>query len=140
MAKHKYIETPEMTEEIFEDICLEIEETWEGLLALCKKRGFKSRHHFNRFKEASEERLNRYARARENQLDYFEELLREVSFSDSKDNEVIDKVNVGSNAVSRDRLKADTIKFILGKLRSNTWGNSLKLEVNQEPRVFNITL
>jgi hypothetical protein len=72
------------------------------------------------------------------QLDYLEELLREVSFEGFNDSEVIDKVNIGSNFVARDRLKADTLKFILSKLRPHKYGNTLKIEHKGEPRIFNL--
>jgi len=118
-----------MTNEVFEKICLDLEESWQGLSIICKRYDIQSRQTFLTFKDKTKERQDRYVRARENQLDYLEELLREVSFQDGKDNTVTDKVNVGSNAIARDRLRADTLKFILGKLRSNKWGN--KLDVTQ---------
>jgi len=127
-----------MTQKDFESICIDLEETWEGLATICSRYGYKSRTPFNNFKRDNIELENRYARARENQLDYLEELLREVSFNEMNDRDVIDKVNVGSNSIARDRLKADTIKFILGKLRSNKWGQKLEVNVVNEPRVFKI--
>ena len=127
-----------MNSEIFESICTDIEETWEGLATICKRYGFNSRTPFNNFKKDNVELENRYARARECQLDYLEELLREVSFNELEDKEVIDKVNIGSNSIARDRLKADTLKFILGKLRSNKWGQKIEVTNIGEPRIFNL--
>lgn len=127
-----------MTSEHFEAICQDLEESWEGLKTICKRYGYNSRTPFLNFKKDNEERENRYARAREMQLDYLEELLREASFDESRDAEVIDKVNVGGNAIARDRLKADTIKFILSKLRSTVYGNKVEVTNIGEPRIFNI--
>jgi hypothetical protein len=127
-----------MNEKDFEAICCEIEESWEGLATICLRFGYKSRTPFFNFMRDNISLENRYARARELQLDYLEELLRDVSFNESNDREVIDKVNIGSNAIARDRLKADTIKFILGKLRSNKWGQKIDVNIGHEPRVFNI--
>ncbi len=127
-----------MTKEHYESICSELEETHLGLTALCRKYGYKSRSSFYDLQDKNEELLDRYVRAREKQLDYLEELLREVSFNESQDKEVVDKVNLGSNAVARDRLKADTIKFILGKLRSHKWGQKVEVKHVGEPRIFNL--
>jgi hypothetical protein len=127
-----------MTTEDFENICNELEESWEGLSTICLRFGYNSRTPFFNFMKGNVQLENRYARAREYQLDYLEELLRDVSFNESQDKEVIDKVNIGSNAIARDRLKADTIKFILGKLRSNKWGQKIDVNIGHEPRVFKI--
>lgn len=126
-----------MNEELFEEICLEIETTWKGIASICKNKNT-SWGSFRHFLNKSEKNLTRYTRARELQLDYLEELLREVSFEGLKDDEVIDKVNIGSNYVSRDRLKADTLKFILSKLRPHKYGNILKIEHQTEPRIFKL--
>lgn len=127
-----------MTLEHYEAICKDLEETYLGLLPLCRSYGYKSRGTFYELHDSSEELADRYTRAREKQLDYLEELLREVSFCEKQDKEVIDKVNIGSNAIARDRLKADTIKFILGKLRSHKWGQKVEVTHVGEPRIFNI--
>lgn len=126
-----------MESEVFEDICLEIETTYLGINTLCKKRGT-SWGSFRNHLHKSDANLTRYARARELQLDYLEELLRELVFEDKKDKEVIDKVNIGSNFIARDRLKADTLKFILSKLRPQKYGTKIEIDDKREPRVFKI--
>ena len=121
-----------MNDEIFEAICQEIEESWQGLSVICQKHKV-ARRSFYVFKDANEQRLHRYACARERQLDYFEELLTDVSFNESRDRDVVDRVNVGGNSIARDRLKADTIKFILAKLRSHRWGNTIDVTSGNKP-------
>jgi hypothetical protein len=116
-----------MNEDIFENICIELESTWEGLSKICPKYGVK-RGNFLHFKDAVQERSDRYVRAREMQLDYLEDLLMTETMDDSNDAHVEDRVNLGSNHVSRSRLKVDTLKFILAKLRSNKWGDKTKIE------------
>jgi hypothetical protein len=123
--------------EIFEKVCLELEESWKGLIQICKENGT-SKSVFHRYLNESEEARDRYARARELQLDYLEDLLREVVFNDTKDSQVSGTVNVGSNHISRDRLKADTLKFILAKLRANKYGAKVEVTHKEEPRVFEI--
>ena len=122
---------------MFEDICLEIETTIKGIKTLCNNRG-KSWGSFRNHLNKSNDNLTRYTHARELQLDYLEELLREVTFEDINDYKVSGTVNLGTNAIARDRLKADTLKFILSKLRPQKYGQRLEVTHNVEPRVFNL--
>lgn len=126
-----------MTKESFELVCKELETTHEGLTSICKRLKL-TRSDFYDFKDNNEEAEDRYARARELQIDYLEEQLKEIVYDESRDRDVIGAVNVGSNAVARDRLKADTLKFILSKLRANVYGQKIEINDNREPRVFNI--
>jgi hypothetical protein len=126
-----------MDNEIFELVCTELETTWEGLTTICDRHKVK-RTTFLSFKDKEKERVDRYARARELQLDYLEDLLMKETMDNTNDSEVIDRVNLGSNHVARARLKVDTLKFVLGKLRSHTWGDKTKIEgtLNLEQRIF----
>jgi hypothetical protein len=126
-----------MDSEIFEAVCTELETTWEGLTTICDRHKVK-RTTFLSFKDKEKERVDRYARARELQLDYLEDLLMKETMDNANDSEVIDRVNLGSNHVARARLKVDTLKFVLGKLRSHTWGDKTKIEgtLNLEQRIF----
>lgn len=126
-----------MTENQFEAICKEIEGTWEGLSIICPKHKV-GRTSFYEFRDSSVDRANRYARAREKQLDYLEELLFKISMDSAKDLTTDDKVNLGSNVVARAKLQVDTIKFVLAKLRSNVWGAKIEHTIKSEPRVFKI--
>ena len=126
-----------MDNEIFELVCTELETTWEGLTTICERHKVK-RTTFLSFKDKEKDRVDRYARARELQLDYLEDLLMKETMDNANDSEVIDRVNLGSNHVARARLKVDTLKFVLGKLRSHTWGDKTKIEgtLNLEQRIF----
>ena len=85
--------------------------------------------------------MNRYMRAREKQLDYLEELLRETSFDSSKDAETAGTINLGTNHIQRDRLKVDTLKFILGKLRARKWGDKIDVTSDGEKiDAINVTI
>jgi hypothetical protein len=120
-----------MESEVFIKVCNDLEETHLGLIEICR-RNKTSRTSFNRWLKESDENWNTYTRARELQLDYLEELLRETAFNESKDSEVDFKVNIGANHIQRDRLKVDTLKFILGKLRNKKWGDKLDVTSNGE--------
>ena len=45
--------------------------------------------------------------------------------SDSFDDTDDEKAFIGVNHIQRDRLKVDTLKFVLGKLRARKWGDKL---------------
>lgn len=126
-----------ITPESFEAICSDLETTWEGLFALCKKHNV-DRSSFYVYKDSNAENLDRYTRAREKQLDYLEELMIDLSMQKKQDFLVDDKVNIGSNAIARARLQVDTIKFVLAKLRANVWGAKIEVNHTAEPRIFNI--
>lgn len=126
-----------MKAEVFEAICLELEESWEGLSVICPRHKI-SRQAFYNHKDSTDQTLDRYARARERQLDYLEDLLFKISMNEDKDLLTDDKVNLGSNVVARARLQVDTIKFVLGKLRSHVWGQKIEINHTHEPRIFNV--
>ena len=126
-----------ITPESFEAICSDLETTWEGLFALCKKHNV-DRSCFYDYKDKTQENTDRYTRAREKQLDYLEELMIQISMDERGDMSVEDRVNLGGNVVARARLKVDTIKFVLAKLRANVWGAKIEVNHTAEPRIFNI--
>jgi hypothetical protein len=126
-----------MNIDIFEKVCTDLESTWEGLTTICDRHKVK-RTTFLSFKDKNKETIDRYARARELQLDYLEDLLMTETMNNSNDGHIEDRVNLGGNHVARSRLKVDTLKFVLGKLRSHTWGDKTKIEgsLNIEQRIF----
>ena len=126
-----------MEAELFEKICSEIEESWEGLSIICPKHEI-ARQTFYNHKDSSKDNLDRYARARERQIDFLEDLLLKISMDSSKDFKTDENGNSVSNVVQRARLQVDTIKFVLAKLRSNIWGTKIEHTIKSEPRVFKI--
>lgn len=121
-----------MDEEIFEAICKEIEETWEGLSIICPRHKV-ARSSFYIYRDKNPHRMDRYTRAREMQIDFLEDLLFKIAMDERGDGDVVDRVNVGSNMVARARLKVDTIKFVLAKLRSHRWGDKIDVTSDQKP-------
>lgn len=126
-----------MTKEQFESICVDLEDTWEGLSTLCPKHNVAKSSFFD-YKEKNIDALDRYTHAREKQLDYLEDLLIKSSMNSRNDLMVEGTVNLGSNVIARDRLKVDTLKFVLAKLRANVWGAKVEYTIKSEPRVFKI--
>lgn len=69
----------------------------------------------------------RYALARKNQLEYLADEVLDISSDDSRDTTPEGKPN--GAAVQRDRLRVDTIKFLLVHLMPEKYGNLIKQEV-----------
>jgi hypothetical protein len=137
IAQDKLGKMARYTPEIYEAICKDLETTWEGLVSLCKKHNV-DRSCFYDFRDKNQANADRYARAREKQLDYLEELMIQLSMKEDKDLISEDKVNLGSNVIARARLQVDTIKFVLAKLRANVWGQKVEVTHKGEPRIFNL--
>lgn len=125
-----------ITEEQFEAVCVALSNTHKGIRSVCKECGTT----YDTFKTFlnDKEHYARYVRAREEQLNYLEDELRELAWQIDNINLVKDKVNLGGNYIQQARLKMDTLKFILSKLRSNVWGDRVEVTHKQEPRIFNI--
>jgi len=125
-----------ITEEQFEAVCLALAETYKGIRAVCKSCGTT----YDTFKVLlnDKEHYARYVRAREEQLSFLEDELRQLAWEIDNINLVQDRVNLGANYIQQARLKIDSIKFILSKLRSNVWGDKVEVTHKQEPRIFNV--
>jgi hypothetical protein len=122
-----------MTEEDFDRVLDALSQTHKGYHAICAELNL-SVHEFKNTLDRDKERYAKYVRARDAQLNYLEELLLRESFNDESD----EKPFVGANHVNRDRLKVDTLKFVLSKLRTQVWGDRIEVTHKEEPRIFNV--
>lgn len=125
-----------ITEEQFEAVCQALSNTHKGIRSVCKDCGTT----YDTFKTFlnDKDHYARYVRAREEQLNYLEDELRELAWQIDNMDKVQDRVNLGANYIQQARLKMDTLKFILSKLRSNVWGDRVEVTHKQEPRIFNL--
>ncbi|KRR20365.1 hypothetical protein CQ13_32495 [Bradyrhizobium retamae] len=126
----------EYSEEIAAEICERMIEG-KGLLQICKDEDMPARGTVYRWLDSRDSFRDRYARAREAQMDYFAELIREIAFDESGDivlEQVGDKTTAVANhaKVQRDRLKVDSLKWIASKLFGRQYGDR-PAEVPQTP-------
>jgi len=106
----------------------------DGLLKICKDEGMPSRATLYRWLETHSGFRDRYARAREAQMDYYAELIREVAFDSPGDIFIEDGKAVADHArVQRDRLKVDALKWIASKLFSRQYGDKAGGPNSEEP-------
>lgn len=117
-----------MTVELFKKICAELEESIEGLGTICATHG-SSRSAFNDLRRDNDELTAIYARAKEEQADYFNELQREIAFNRTQDHTAF----TGANVVNRDKLILDTLRWQQAKAKPRTYGDKLDLTSDNKP-------
>lgn len=131
----------EYSEEVAAEICERMIEG-KGLLQICKDEDMPARGTVYRWLDSRDSFRDRYARAREAQMDYFAELIREIAFDESGDI-VIEQEGDKSRAVAnhakvqRDRLKVDSLKWIASKLFGRQYGD--KPAVAEQPGNLSIS-
>jgi hypothetical protein len=100
----------------------------ESLLRICKEEGMPDRTTIYRWLERHDEFRDKYVRAREAQMDFYTDLIREIAFDDSGDFFVEDGKVVADHArVQRARLKVDALKWTASKLAPRQYGDKPEL-------------
>ena len=119
------------TEEVAGEICERMMQG-KGLLQICSNEGMPDRVTVYRWLDANESFRNRYARAREAQMDFYAEQILAISFDESGDI-LIDQDGDRSKAVAnhakvqRDRLKVDSLKWTASRLFPKRYGDKMEL-------------
>lgn len=117
--------TPEKAEKIF----ALLEAGW-SLNKICKEKkpeGIPNPQTIRRWVRTIPEFAEGYSLARKNQLEYLADEILDISEDDSRDQTPEGKPN--GAAVQRDRLRVDTIKFLLVHLMPEKYGTLVKSEV-----------
>lgn len=114
-----------MTEQQFEAICEEIETSSLGLGKICEKHGL-TRFSVLDFIRVNEAGANRYARAKELQMDYLAEEIINISDDSSNDTISTEKGDIENKEwVNRSKLKVDTRKWLMSKLAAKKYGDKI---------------
>lgn len=116
-----------LTDEIFEQICNEIQISHLGLSTICKSKGTSSSAFFD-LVDKDKKYTELYTRARERQADYLADLIQEVAFDGSRD----DTPFTGANHVQRDKLKVESLKWTAAKLKPKKYSDKLDLTTDGE--------
>lgn len=97
----------------------------------CKEAGC-SKTSFLRWKDESRERTDRYARARDAQIEYWADELIDISDDNSRDVRVLHNgtETVDYEVVARSKLRTDNRKWLLSKLRPEKYGEHTKVELS----------
>lgn len=119
---HNSTYDPAVAEKIFDLL----EAGW-SLNKICKLEGMPVPKTVRSWVRNNPEFAQKYALARKNQLEFLADEILDISEDDSRDTTPDGKPN--NTAVTRDRLRVDTIKFLLVHLMPEKYGNLIKQEV-----------
>jgi len=117
--------------ETFYKIINEIEENSLSLKKACKLHKMSSAT-FDAMIDNDEQLKNQYARAREKRADNFFEEIRDIANHTEEDHTPF----TGSNVIQRDRLKIDSLKWMLSKMLPKVYGD--KQEIDQTTTIKTI--
>jgi hypothetical protein len=122
-----------MTPEVFEQICQMIETTELGLSKICAEFDV-SKSYFLKVVNESAENGDRYARAKEQQMDFMAEKIIEIADDSSGDAKITEGGNVVQNSefINRSRLRVDARKWLMSKLAPKKYGDKLDLTTGGE--------
>ncbi len=113
-------------EETFETICERIEEG-ESVTTIMKDSTMPSKKTFFKWLDQDEEKVNRYARAKEIYAHkMFEDI---ILISDGTGDDVLideeGKENINYSIIQRDKLRSDNRKWVLSKLNPKKYGDKI---------------
>jgi hypothetical protein len=124
--------TPQKKEEAIVAILARIATSRDSLATICKEEGMPSERLFFKWKREDEKLSQDYAHAKEEQADLIFEEMLDISDDSRNDwvkkqqgEQTIDALN--PEAIARSRLRIDTRKWALGKLRPKKYGERLAL-------------
>ena len=123
------------SKELFTRICDRVATSRDNLRKICTEEGVSYtafKNWLNKDEDAGEEGgqglVAQYARAKQNQADYFAELIVDVAFDDGDD----EKPFVGTNHINRDRLKIDALKWAASKSAPKKYGDKVDVTSDGE--------
>ena len=122
MAKTKF------TQELFDDICQAIATSENGIAKICKNAGIAMQTFYNWMGD-DKDLLERYARAKDAQLQLMVEQI--LTISDDGLNDVMEdaegNIRVNYDHIQRSKLRVDTRKWLLSKLKPKVYGDKVDL-------------
>ncbi len=118
------------TQELADLICERLA-NGESLRAICTDEALPSRVTVIMWKNTNEEFFNQYARARDDQAELYADDIIDISDTPVVAEKVTTKADgseeiVTGDAVDRSRLRVDSRKWLLSKLRPGTYGDKLQ--------------
>jgi hypothetical protein len=113
----------EFSQEVVNEIC-ERMQAGETLTAICKDDHLPAKNTVLRWLDTHTPFQTQYARARTALMDHYADQMVEIAFEGS---------NADQIAVARDRLKVDTLKWIMSKLGHKKYGDKLADDARLRP-------
>lgn len=133
-----------ITDETFEQICQRVETSSVGLSHICKDYET-TRQTLMDYIRGNAERIDRYARAKEAQMDYLAEEIIDISDDGSNDLMTIVKGDMeyeseNKEVTNRSKLRVDTRKWVMSKLAPKKYGDKIDVTSNGKSMPFVLTL
>lgn len=116
----------------FEKVCAVVETCTKGIARICEAGDLISEAKFFALLAESEERKERYARAKDSQADIMVQEMLEIADDSSNDSIVDEDGNerINSEFVQRSKLRVDTRKWIASKLKPKKYGDKVQQEIS----------
>lgn len=134
--KKRVAHNKKMTLSLFEKVSKELETSRDGLDKICKRLNSSATAYYNFRDNHKDNTLHeRYARARENQSHYFNDLIVEVAFDDADD----EKPFVGANHIQRDRLKIQALETASKRANPKKYGDKVDVTTDGD-KIENVTI
>lgn len=129
------------TDALAEEICARLADG-ESLVEICHSENIPSRETVRRWLRDDVEFRGRYARAREEQADFYADEIIGIASDGRNDWEERENARTGATfialnaeAVQRSRLRVDTLKWVMSKLAPKKYGDKIDVEHSGDMRV-----
>lgn len=127
------------TQEVAETICTRLAEG-ESLRTICADDGMPDRGTVFRWLEANEGFRNQYARAREEQADFYAAQIIDIADDSDRDyTETEDGPAMNSEHIQRSRLRVDARKWYASKLAPKKYGDKTDVAISGKLGIESIT-
>ncbi len=121
----------EITEDIFNQVCNDMSCTPQGLVHILKPYGI-NRVSFLDYKEKQPHRIDKYARAKSEQIDYLAAEINRLTYemeSTIRGDNVYNEININA-AVNVLKIQIDSLKWLLSKLAPKEYGDKIEVNAN----------
>ena len=124
----------EYTDALIDDILFELSCSDKGLVTICKSKGVDFSGFYKRIAK-SEELIQRYARAKELQMEFMADQIQAIADDGSNDTYIDGdgKTKVDYDNIQRSKLRVDTRKWLMSKLLPKKYGDRLDVTSGDKP-------
>lgn len=123
----------EYTDELIDDILSELSFSNKGLVTICKSKGVDFSGFYKRIAK-SEELIQRYARAKELQMEFMADEIQAIADDGENDTYIDDNGNARTDHdnIQRSKLRVDTRKWLMSKLLPKKYGDKIDVTSDGE--------
>lgn len=119
----------EITEDIFNKVCNDMSNSPQGLTHILKPYGI-NRSTFLEYKEKDTDRINKYTRAKNDQIEYLACEINRLTYEMEqtiRGDKVYNEININA-AVNVLKIQIDSLKWLLSKLAPKEYGDKIQVD------------